>query len=1805
MRLPLHLRQFLVLVLLSGNSLRPAGNLRAAVDPAPATLPGNASGNVAANHTGAAGMSGWNFSSPPTDDQIFHARALPEPLVPVGKPTTPAENTALAQALNHYEQFGAEDLTPFTDFLSKYPDSAWAASLHLDLGLRYFATAWFSKALVEYADAWTLSKDAKDARGHAIADRAIGELLELNARFGRYDVLEKLLPEIANRPITGSASELVAQARQGLWLMENQPGDAFRCGPGALDRILAHQNGTVGFNPILTGDDARSTSHGLSLTQVWKLSHEVGLNYQMAKRTPGAAVLAPAVVNWKVGHYSALLSVTGDVCHLEDPTFGAPNSSPYTATKAALDAEASGYFLVSSGPLPPGWQPVSETEGDTVFGKGAPSGSDPNRTRPYDPRTCPNGDGHAMAVASATLMVCSLNLTDTPLFYAPPVGPAVNFTLTYNQREAGQPTTFDYGNVGNKWTFGWLSFIDEVRNLYSSGPPALYTYTPSVRLIGGGTEPYPASSSTADADFGTSAPYTFPNQADSHVQLTKTDVYTYTQINPDGSTYIYGGSAAYRSGAVGNWRYFLHQIVDPQGNALTLGYDNDNGSLLLTSVTDALGRTTVLSYNLPGDPLKLTQVTDPFNRTCQLGYTNGQLTSITDMIGITSQFTYKDGSDFINSLKTPYGTSTFSFGEDGQKRWLILTDPDGNSERVEYDDNAAVYPAVGTVPTGMNTDTGSLNYRNTFYWDKRAYHDHPGDVTAAHAYHWLHNSQLQCSGTLGNEKKAMEGNRIWYNYQGQTSSDFEGTSGNVTAVGQALDSTGTAELYKYANNSFGHRTSLTDPNGRITTYVYNSAINNSDGTSIPAGIDLLEVHQTTATGYDVVAKFTYNTDPHTGPLHVPLTATDASGETTTYTYNGVGQVSTVTDAKGHITTFYYDPAGAPNTTDVTKAGYLVDIVGPTGGITALTYYDDTTYRLVHTLTNPEGYTFTYAYDKLNRITQITYPDGTTDQIDYQRLNQEYLDPQLVQDRLGRVTLYRYNALRQLAAVTDPLGRITRYDWCGCGALASITDPAGNMTNFGYDTQGRLTGKTYADGRGYIYAYDPATSRLQTVTDALNQVARYVYYNDGLLKSVTYTNTVNPTPGVTFGYDSYYPRITTMTDGVGTTGWFYFAPKNTDTGTGIQDGANQLETFSFTSAQTVNNLPVLAYAIGYQYDALGRATDTNIDSANDSSVFYDALGRIQTATNPLGEFDYFYVSDVSGRLDHVIYPNGQRTNFGYYPISAATPGDDDLRLSQIQNLAPGGANLSTFGYDYDAAGRILKWTKQLDADAALTSNFTYDAADQLIEALVPASPTASTDYVYAYDRAGNRTSEQIDNAVTGATVNNLNQLTQLSPTGSIRFSGTIDEPATVTVNGVAAKVAPDAANNNQTDFSASVTLSPGTNTVAVAATNGNNVTTTKHFQYTVANGVNRTLTYDLDGNLTDDGNGNTYTFDAANRLISVTNSSGTSKFVYDGLGHRIQQTDANGNITKQWVWCPGDAQPGEERDASNNVTKRFYAQGEQIAGTSYYFTKDHLGSIREMTDSSGAIRARYDYDPFGRTTKVSGDLDADFRFQGMYYHTASGLYFTLTRIYDPNLDRWLTRDTIGEAGGINLYRFVGNNPVNKVDPLGLWASDSLFPVHQYIIDRALAFLPDQSRQIIKDAQVTVDKYQGSRDDFMHAMKSPNDSLADAVDKTNAFIAAHLRNAQQLRAEGKCDASLKEFGYALHAVQDSSSPAHAGFQEWSGNEPWINELAHVSLESTQAQADNSSAVRDTHLLWGMYDGKIPIPSHFFNNNGTRNF
>ena len=134
-----------------------------------------------------------------------------------------------------------------------------------------------------------------------------------------------------------------------------------------------------------------------------------------------------------------------------------------------------------------------------------------------------------------------------------------------------------------------------------------------------------------------------------------------------------------------------------------------------------------------------------------------------------------------------------------------------------------------------------------------------------------------------------------------------------------------------------------------------------------------------------------------------------------------------------------------------------------------------------------------------------------------------------------------------------------------------------------------------------------------------------------------------------------------------------------------------------------------------------------------------------------------------------------------------------------------------------------------------------------------------------------------------------------------------------------------------------------------------------------------------------------------------------------------------------------------------MAKRFFSEGMTAETGSaigaFFYTRDHLESVWEMTDNRGRITVRYDYDPFGRQTMTGGSVGSDFGFAGMFWSSEIGLNLTLFRAYDPGVGRWLSRDRLKHAEfdvDPNLYAYVHNDPVNAVDRLGLFPSPFRVP-----------------------------------------------------------------------------------------------------------------------------------------------------------------
>ena len=296
-------------------------------------------------------------------------------------------------------------------------------------------------------------------------------------------------------------------------------------------------------------------------------------------------------------------------------------------------------------------------------------------------------------------------------------------------------------------------------------------------------------------------------------------------------------------------------------------------------------------------------------------------------------------------------------------------------------------------------------------------------------------------------------------------------------------------------------------------------------------------------------------------------------------------------------------------------------------------------------------------------------------------------------------------------------------------------------------------------------------------------------------------------------------------------------------------------------------------------------------------------------------------------------------------------------------------------------------------------------------------------------------------ITGYSFNDVNEMTATSGGGVALYQGTTNKPIkSAKVNSTAATLP------TSTSFFAQPTLSTGNNSSTVNAVDGNNNSVTNTYQVGVQGGPSASLTFDANGNMTSDGT-NSYSWDCENRMIKITypGSSNFSSFVYDGLGRNVSIVETTGGSvasTKQFVWC--GHRRSEARNATSALTAQYFGMGESIGGTNYYFTKDDLGSIREMTNSSGALQAQYSYDLYGRTTKILETVACDFGFGRYYVHSRSSLDLAVYREYSPAQARWISRDPIGEMMSMNLYEYAYSQPAADSDLLGLWTFVPLPP-----------------------------------------------------------------------------------------------------------------------------------------------------------------
>jgi len=706
---------------------------------------------------------------------------------------------------------------------------------------------------------------------------------------------------------------------------------------------------------------------------------------------------------------------------------------------------------------------------------------------------------------------------------------------------------------------------------------------------------------------------------------------------------------------------------------------------------------------------------------------------------------------------------------------------------------------------------------------------------------------------------------------------------------------------------------------------------------------------------------------------------DTDGNKITLGYTGT-QLTTLTHSNGDKFTLTYNAQGRINK--------LTDQAGRN-----TTYTYDATGQTLLSTTAPDG-TTSYSYksstlgNKAYALRQITYPDNTKTFFEYDtqgRLVKSYLEGN------AQPISYNYDSTGGLT-VKDGASYTTKLLLNSQGDVGVSIDPLERLTSFGYDKQGNLT-KVIAPG---------------------NTISSFVYDSQGNLLSG-----IDPLgQRVDFSYEPKYDNLATVKDQKGNlTGYTYTNSGNLSS-INYTDGSKQ--TFSY---DTLGNLTISVnrrgQKIDYTYDNRGLLLSkkypdgktatytydnrgnllTAVDSDSSVTYTYDTADRLTKATQSNGRFVQF-TYDAGGRRTKMVDQTGAAVNYSYDTVG---------RLAKLTNGS--GQNIIT--YTYDAVGRL---SKETNGNGTYTT-YTYDAASQLTKIInYKADNSLNSSFTYTYDHLGRR-----------------NSVTTLEGKTTYGYDASSQLTSVTLPNGRKIEYSYDGAGNRISVKDNGVTTAYSTNNL-----NQYNQVGTNNY------------TYDQDGNLvskTEGGKTYNYTYDTENRLIGVTDGADTWTYEYDALGNRTASIK-NGQRTEYLLDPTGLGDVVGEYSGTTLVAR--YTHGLGLASrtdgtnaTSYYDT-DAIGSVVGLSNAAGSYVNKYSYLPFGEDLSKTETVANPFEYVGELgvMDEGNGLDFMRARYYEPGTGKFLSADPIGiDAGDANFYRYVFNNPVTLIDPLGLSPSST--------------------------------------------------------------------------------------------------------------------------------------------------------------------
>ncbi len=790
--------------------------------------------------------------------------------------------------------------------------------------------------------------------------------------------------------------------------------------------------------------------------------------------------------------------------------------------------------------------------------------------------------------------------------------------------------------------------------------------------------------------------------------------------------------------------YRLSSRKDATTQGLTFTYDDpDSASALrrLTRVTTADGAQFNFAYTDGTDVYRITGVTGPNSRSVSFGYTTISsvkvLTSITDAVGMVSSFGWDQTKWWINSLTTPYGTTSFNHFDAGIcnpvhpndgltcvgiDRSITITEPDGSRQFYLLYDNP--YNFLGTasqvaskVPSAFSSgqlpqyvagsppiqtlDTGYRDQRNSHYWNRQQAAQLPGtltlaNLTAAHflvsrTRHWL--MEYNDFGTLHtmswelppSQDGVNEAMPVFYDYKQKPTgnagtypdSAYCGTNNLLSVIARRVpDGANITTAYTYfERNSLGMNTNVIE--GRIkngaATTYRTNSFTYASGTGNPAVDGLLLVQQKGPYGEFILGRALHST--FNDQIRYE---TNAVGEVTTFDYDSFRRLSTRQTHAGLLLTYTY------NATDKR----LQTVVDTVSGVPVRTNSYTWLNGYLRTHTDARGFTRTFDFDFLGRPTQITYPDSTTEAFAYSLpastgfntsgSSLALLDLVTRKDRLGNYSRTLLNRLRQIEKIIEP----------------SQTTPGqyGTETTLTYCGCGSPTAITRGSNTGapettsFDYTYQGGVKKITfpnstTLTNKYDALGRLSSREDAFLQ-------------VTNTYD-YLSRVLVVSNAAGLM-----------QGLGYDLRDRVVASTNSSGIWMTNQFDALVRTLVRGYPDGGKEQWSYTAGFAGATVYTNQISTVTT-----------WVYDASQRLLKEALAGSYTNTFAY------SPANDLVQLVD-------GKNQQTL-WQFDGEGRMITKTNQSNVKML---TLAYDANSRLTNRWSVATGTTS----YRYDGVGNLT-----------------------------------------------------------------------------------------------------------------------------------------------------------------------------------------------------------------------------------------------------------------------------------------------------------------------------------------------------------------------------------------------------------------------------------------------------------------------------------